>query len=139
LTTRHRRGSGRRAEDGGVAARRAVIRWAWRLFRREWRQQFLILALLTVAVAATVFSVSAAYNLVPSAGARFGTASHRLELERADRRPGGGSGSERLGAQRRLDPSGRRAAERPLRPALADAEPQRGRRPGRDRRRDARA
>jgi putative ABC transport system permease protein len=86
LTTRHRQGSGRRAEDGGVAARRAVIRWAWRLFRREWRQQLLILALLTVAVAATVFSVSAAYNLVPSADARFGTATHRLELERADRR-----------------------------------------------------
>jgi len=83
---RHRRGSGRRAEDGGVAARRAVVRWSWRLFRREWRQQLLVLALLTVAVAATVFSVSAAYDLVPSADARFGTATHRLELDRADRR-----------------------------------------------------
>jgi putative ABC transport system permease protein len=86
LTTRHRRATGRRAEDGGVAARRAVVRWAWRLFRREWRQQLLILALLTVAVTATMFSVAAAYNLVPSADARFGTATHRLELERADRR-----------------------------------------------------
>ena len=83
---RHRRGSGRRAVDGGVAARRAVVRWSWRLFRREWRQQLLVLALLTVAVAATVFSVSAAYDLVPSADARFGTATHRLELDRADRR-----------------------------------------------------
>ena len=45
-----------------------------------------MLALLTVAVAATVFSVSAAYDLVPSADARFGTATHRLELDRADRR-----------------------------------------------------
>ena len=35
---------------GGVPARRAMIRWAWRLFRREWRQQILILALVTVAV-----------------------------------------------------------------------------------------
>ena len=69
-----------------MTARRAVVRWAWRLFGREWRQQLLILALLTVAVAATVFSVAAAYNLVPSADARFGTATHRLELERADRR-----------------------------------------------------
>jgi len=69
-----------------VAARRAVVRWSWRLFRREWRQQLLVLALLTVAVAATVFSVSAAYDLVPSADARFGTATHRLELDRADRR-----------------------------------------------------
>ena len=41
-----------RPSDGGVPARRAVVRWAWRLFRREWRQQFLILALITVAVAA---------------------------------------------------------------------------------------
>jgi putative ABC transport system permease protein len=63
-----------------------VVRWAWRLFRREWRQQLLVMALLTVAVAATVFSVSAAYDLVPSADARFGTATHRLELDRADRR-----------------------------------------------------
>jgi hypothetical protein len=31
--------------SGGMAARRAVIRWAWRLFRREWRQQLLVLAL----------------------------------------------------------------------------------------------
>jgi putative ABC transport system permease protein len=86
LTAWHRRATGRWAEDGGVAARRAVVRWAWRLFRREWRQQLLILALLSVAVAATVFSLAAAYNLVPSADARFGTATHRLELERADRR-----------------------------------------------------
>ena len=43
-----------RPGNGGVPARRAVIRWAWRLLRREWRQQLLILALITVAVAATV-------------------------------------------------------------------------------------
>jgi putative ABC transport system permease protein len=86
LTPRRRRAAGERAGDGGVAARRAVVRWAWRLFRREWRQQLLVLALLAVAVAATVFSVSAAYDLVPSADARFGTATHRLELDRADRR-----------------------------------------------------
>ena len=30
-----------------------MVRWAWRLFRREWRQQLLILALIIVAVAAT--------------------------------------------------------------------------------------
>jgi putative ABC transport system permease protein len=69
-----------------LTARRAVVRWAWRLFRREWRQQLLVLALLTLAVAATIFGVSATYNLVPSADARFGTATHRLELDRADRR-----------------------------------------------------
>ena len=32
--------------NGGVAARRAVIRWAWRMFRREWRQQILVVTLL---------------------------------------------------------------------------------------------
>src|SRR5918992_814928 len=43
--------------NGGVAARRAVIRWAWRMFRREWRRQLLVIALLTVAVAAATGSV----------------------------------------------------------------------------------
>ena len=38
---------------GGVPARRAVIRWALRLLRREWRQQLLILALITAAVVVT--------------------------------------------------------------------------------------
>ena len=33
--------------QGGVPARRAVIRWAWRMFRREWRQQILVVALLS--------------------------------------------------------------------------------------------
>src|ERR1019366_10280748 len=36
----------------GLPARRAVTRWAWRLLRREWRQQLLILGLIAVAVAA---------------------------------------------------------------------------------------
>src|SRR4029453_15087060 len=85
LTPRRRRAAGERAGDGGVAARRAVVRWAWRLFRREWGQQLLVLAPLPPAGAPTVFGVSATYNLVPSADARFGTATHRLELDRADR------------------------------------------------------
>src|SRR5438132_579560 len=42
-----------RAGSGGPA-RRAVVRWGWRLFRREWRRHVLILAMLTVAVAATI-------------------------------------------------------------------------------------
>jgi putative ABC transport system permease protein len=46
----------------GVVARRAVIRWAWRLFRREWRQQLLVLGLLTVAVGATVWGSSVVTN-----------------------------------------------------------------------------
>src|ERR1700678_4166724 len=63
-----------RPSDGGVPARRAVVRWAWRLFRKEWRQQFLILALITVAVAATIVGSAVATNNPPPKNAGFGTA-----------------------------------------------------------------
>jgi putative ABC transport system permease protein len=63
-----------RASNGGVPARRAVVRWAWRLLRREWRQQLLILALITVAVAATFVGSAVATNTPPPAAAGFGTA-----------------------------------------------------------------
>src|SRR5207237_5266677 len=52
------------ALDGGGPARRAVVRWAWRLFRREWRQQLLVLALLSVAVAATTAGVAVATTTI---------------------------------------------------------------------------
>ena len=81
-----RRSTQERAANGGVAARRAVLRWGWRLFRREWRQQLLVLLLLTVAMAAAIFSVTAAYNIVPSSDARFGTANHRLDFDGSDPR-----------------------------------------------------
>jgi putative ABC transport system permease protein len=71
---------------GGVPARRAVVRWAWRLFRREWRQQLLVLALLTVAVAAMTAFVSVGYNVATPREARFGTADHRIRLEGFDPR-----------------------------------------------------
>ncbi|HEV2901853.1 MAG TPA: ABC transporter permease, partial [Gaiellaceae bacterium] len=67
--------------DGGVAARRAVVRWAWRLFRREWRQQILVTTLLTVAVAAAIGSITIAYNSRPVEAAEFGSASQLLELD----------------------------------------------------------
>jgi putative ABC transport system permease protein len=51
-----------RAPNGGAPARRAVVRWSWRLFRREWRQQLLVLALLTMAVAATTAGLAVAVN-----------------------------------------------------------------------------
>jgi putative ABC transport system permease protein len=62
------------ARGGGLAARRAVIRWGWRLLRREWRQQLLILALIIVAVAATFVGAAVATNTPPSPSAGFGTA-----------------------------------------------------------------
>jgi putative ABC transport system permease protein len=63
-----------RPADGGAPARRAVVRWAWRLFRKEWRQQFLILALITVAVAATIVGSAVATNSPAPKNAGFGTA-----------------------------------------------------------------
>src|SRR5580658_3114244 len=63
-----------KAPNGGVPARRAVIRWALRLLRREWRQQLLILALITVAVAATVVGSAVATATPSPATADFGTA-----------------------------------------------------------------
>ena len=61
-------------QNGGVPARRAVIRWAWRMFRREWRQQLLVLALITVALAAVVVGAAVATDTPSPAGAGFGTA-----------------------------------------------------------------
>jgi putative ABC transport system permease protein len=67
---------------GGLAARRAVTRWAWRLFRRDVRQHVLILALLTAAVAAAAGLMCAAYNLAPATGrATFGDANHFLRVD----------------------------------------------------------
>ena len=69
---------------GGAPARRAVVRWAWRLFRREWRQQFLILALITVAVAATIVGSAVATNNPPSKNSGFGTAQDSVSFTTYD-------------------------------------------------------
>jgi len=70
--------------NGGVPARRAVTRWAWRMFRREWRQQLLVLALITVAVAATIIGAAAATNNPPPANAGFGTARDMATFQAPD-------------------------------------------------------
>lgn len=67
-------GSAPESSTGGVPARRAMIRWAWRLFRREWRQQLLILLLVVVAVAAVVVGAAVAVNTPPPTNAGYGTA-----------------------------------------------------------------
>jgi putative ABC transport system permease protein len=76
------------AGGGGIVARRAVIRWAVRLFRREWRQQLLVFGLLTVAVAATVWGASAVVNVQLSNpdDATFGTAAALVTLPGTDPR-----------------------------------------------------
>ena len=50
------------AGDGGRPARRAMVHWAWRMFRREWRRQTLVLALLVLAVAATTVGLALVSN-----------------------------------------------------------------------------
>ncbi|HYZ57360.1 MAG TPA: FtsX-like permease family protein [Streptosporangiaceae bacterium] len=70
--------------NGGVPARRAVIRWAWRMFRREWRQQLLVLVLIVVAVAATIVGAAVATNTPPPANAGFGTATDMATFQAPD-------------------------------------------------------
>jgi putative ABC transport system permease protein len=73
-----------RRDNGGAPARRALVRWSWRLFRREWRQQLLVLALLTVAVAGTTFGVALAANAEPAYNPAFGTANYALTWRGSD-------------------------------------------------------
>jgi putative ABC transport system permease protein len=66
--------------SGGAPARRAVVRWAWRLFRREWRQQLTVIGLLIVAVTAAIGGIAFAAAGPSSPSAQFGTANHLLTI-----------------------------------------------------------
>ena len=79
-TALHERPASAGTSNGGVPARRAVVRWAWRMFRREWRQQTLVLALIVVALAATVIGAAVATDTPPPSGAGFGTAQDMATL-----------------------------------------------------------
>jgi putative ABC transport system permease protein len=60
-------------------------RWAWRLFRREWRQQVLVLTLLMLAVAATVVGLGVASNTgQPNQSSVFGLANTIIQLPGSD-------------------------------------------------------
>jgi putative ABC transport system permease protein len=72
--------------NGGVPARRAVTRWARRMFRREWRQQLLVVTLLTVAVAAAIGSITLVHNTDASTNSEFGSANTVLEFDGTDPR-----------------------------------------------------
>ncbi|MCU1393927.1 MAG: hypothetical protein JWM34_2355 [Ilumatobacteraceae bacterium] len=69
---------------GNLAARRAVTRWALRLFRREWRQQLLVLTLLTVAVAAAVAGLTIAVNATSDSAGEYGSATAQAHVDAAD-------------------------------------------------------
>ena len=73
-----------RPADGGVAARRAVVRWSWRLFRHEWRQQLLVLAMILVAVAATFIGGAIAADTPAPVGAGFGRATDMATFNGSD-------------------------------------------------------
>lgn len=72
------------SRNGGIAARRAVVRWAWRMFRREWRRQLLVVLLLAVAVAAAIGSITVAHNAVRADDGEFGSASQILTFDASD-------------------------------------------------------
>ena len=55
------------------------------MFRREWRQQILVVTLLTVAVAAAVGGITVVYNTSPADNAEFGSANHLIRFDGADR------------------------------------------------------
>jgi putative ABC transport system permease protein len=61
------------------------MRWALRLFRRQWRQQLLVLTLITVAVAGTIFGAALGTNTPLPANAGFGSAQYLVNLPGSDR------------------------------------------------------
>lgn len=84
MTTLTHRSTLRSPANGGVAARRAVVRWSWRMFRREWRGQLLVLTLLTVAVAAAIGSITLASNAGAADNSEFGSANLVLAFDGTD-------------------------------------------------------
>ena len=72
--------TGQRGARSSGPARRAVRRWAWRLLRREWRQQVLVLALLTLAVAATTVGLGLVVNVQGGDQGLFGNANARIDI-----------------------------------------------------------
>jgi len=62
-----------------------MARWAWRQFRREWRQQLMILVLLTLAVAAAVTGSIAADAAAPKADGAQGDAQALARVDAGDR------------------------------------------------------
>ena len=84
-TTLEARPSLEGTRNGGAPARRAVVRWAWRMFRREWRRQTLVLVLLTVAVATTTVGLAIVSNAAQlGADPTFGTANTIFSVAGSD-------------------------------------------------------
>jgi putative ABC transport system permease protein len=67
-----------------MPARRALVRWARRAFRREWRQQVLIVLLLAFTVAGALLQISALYATADRPEARFGRADQLITYDASD-------------------------------------------------------
>jgi putative ABC transport system permease protein len=61
-----------------------MVRWSWRMFRKEWRQQTLVLSLITLAVAASVAGSAMAMNAAATTQPAFGTATALARIDVAD-------------------------------------------------------
>lgn len=73
--------------DRAGPGRRAVLRWAWRLARRETRGPLLLVTLLSLACAVSVGGLTAAHQLAAAADVgEFGTSSAVLDLTQTDER-----------------------------------------------------
>ncbi|HEX6527733.1 MAG TPA: FtsX-like permease family protein [Streptosporangiaceae bacterium] len=83
-TALHQRSVAAGTLNGGVPARRAVFRWAIRLFGKEWRQQLLVLGMLAVAVAATIWGAGVATNTPPPPTVTYGNANAMIALPGSD-------------------------------------------------------
>jgi putative ABC transport system permease protein len=81
--------------DRSRVARRAITRWAWRLLRREWRQQLLVLILIIIAVGATIVGLGLVVNVQPSDQALLGSANTRIDITS----PGSRSGADLVAAR----------------------------------------
>jgi len=68
---------------GSSPGRRAIVRWAMRLFRRDWRQHLLVLVLMILAVGAAVAGSAMAVNAGSKASGRFGSGGALAEFDMA--------------------------------------------------------
>ncbi|MFI0366261.1 FtsX-like permease family protein [Actinomadura sp. 1N219] len=78
------RPSAGRPRRSGLPARRALVRWSWRLLRREWRSQAMVTVLLVVTVIAAVCGAAIIASLPPTADPRLGSADTIMTLDGKD-------------------------------------------------------
>ncbi len=62
-----------------MGSRRAMSRWGWRLVRREWRQQSLVIGLVSLSIAITSFVVTAGTNAIEPIH-HYGSATQEITL-----------------------------------------------------------